>query len=123
MALLTKSEIVTALTRLGDLALNRGVTVDLVLLGGAAMLLRFDARPSTQDVDVVVLAPKQVSIVRTLVEQVAQEHSLPMDWLNDGAKGYLKGVSEGPVVFAAPGIIVKTPSIAQLLAMKALGMA
>src|SRR5438067_10714426 len=40
------------------------------------------------------------------------------DWLNDGAKGYLVGLSNGPVILSAPGIEVRSPSTAQLLAMK-----
>jgi hypothetical protein len=40
------------------------------------------------------------------------------EWLNDGAKGYLIGLTAGPVVFSAPGIEVRSPATAQLLAMK-----
>jgi hypothetical protein len=68
-------------------------------------------------VDAVILAP-EASIVRSLVKQVAQESDLPDDWLNDGAKGFLIGASRGSVLLAAPGIIVVSPTIAQLLAMK-----
>jgi hypothetical protein len=35
-----------------------------------------------------------------------------------GAKGYLVGASQGPVIFSAPGITVRRPALAQLLAMK-----
>lgn len=49
---------------------------------------------------------------------IADEQQLPEDWLNDGAKGYLVGLSQGEILFAAPGIVVKRPSVAQLLAMK-----
>jgi hypothetical protein len=38
--------------------------------------------------------------------------------LNDGAKGYLIGLSAGPVVFSAAVIEVRRPATAQLLAMK-----
>ena len=38
--------------------------------------------------------------------------------LNDGAKGFLVGISQGPVIFSAPGIVVRRPDVAQLLAMK-----
>ena len=34
------------------------------------------------------------------------------------AKGYLIGLSSGPVVLSAPGIEVRSPDTAQLLAMK-----
>jgi hypothetical protein len=49
---------------------------------------------------------------------VAAEHGWSDDWLNNGAKGYLIGLSSGPVVLSAPGIEVRSPSTAQLLAMK-----
>jgi predicted nucleotidyltransferase len=82
------------------------------------MVLLYDARPSTRDVDVLILSPPQAQIVRDLAQQVAELYDLPADWLNDGAKGYLVGVSRGEIVFSARGIVVKVPSIAQLLAMK-----
>lgn len=42
----------------------------------------------------------------------------PDDRLNDGAKGFLHGLSEGPEIFSAPGIRVHIPDPGQLLAMK-----
>ncbi len=82
------------------------------------MVLLYEARPATRDVDVLILWPPQAQIVRDLAAQVAEIYHWPQDWLNDGAKGYVVGLSEGQTVFSAPGIVVKTPSTAQLLAMK-----
>jgi hypothetical protein len=82
------------------------------------MVLSFGVRPSPRDVDVVILAPREARLVRQLAAQVADEFDWPSDWLNDGAKGYLRGISEGPVIFSAPGIEVQAPSMVQLLAMK-----
>lgn len=118
MAILTKQEITQALERLGELAQEQGHPIELLLMGGAAMVLMYDARPSTRDVDVLILAPKQASIARKLANQVAQEFNLPQDWLNDGAKGYLVGISQGTIIFSTPGITVTSPAITQLLAMK-----
>lgn len=118
MALLTKQEIIQALERLGELAQQQGHSIELLAMGGAAMVLMYNARPSTRDVDALILSPKKAQIVRKLAGQVAQEYDLPTDWLNDGAKGYLVGVSQGTIIFSAPGIVVKSPAIAQLLAMK-----
>lgn len=39
-------------------------------------------------------------------------------WLNDGAKGFLIGFLDGGVIYTAPGIVVRRPALAQLLAMK-----
>ncbi len=82
------------------------------------MVLGFDARQSTRDVDAIILEPEEVRRVRILARQVAEEHDWPEDWLNDGAKGYMIGLSKGLKLFSAPGIDVQSPSIFQLLAMK-----
>jgi hypothetical protein len=117
MAMLTRDEITHALKRLGELAHSQGYTVELLVVGGSAMVLLYNARPATRDVDVIILSP-QARVVRHLAQQVAETQSLPDDWLNDGAKGYVVGLSEGKTAFSAPGIVVKTPATAQLLAMK-----
>jgi len=114
----TKKEIAEGIERLGQLAIEAGIEIELVLIGGALMVLRFQARESTQDVDVAIIAPAEVYKVRELARKVAAEKSWPDSWLNDGAKAYLVGLSGGPVVLSAPGVEVRSPATAQLLAMK-----
>lgn len=118
MATFTRKEIAEGIERLGQLAVESGIQIELVLVGGALMVLRFRARESTRDVDVAILAPVEAHRVRELAGMVAAERGWPDDWLNDGAKGYLIGVSSGPIVLSAPGIEVRSPATAQLLAMK-----
>ena len=118
MAIITRQEIIAAFERLGQLAEARGTRVELALVGGAFMVLVFEARDSTRDVDAIILAPSEAGAVRELAQIVADERGWPDDWLNDGAKGFLVGLSHGSVVFSAPGIEVRSPAIAQLLAMK-----
>jgi len=118
MAMFTRQEIEEGLRRLGELAQSKGLKIELTLVGGAVMVLRFDARPSTRDVDAVILSPGEARIVRDLARQVAEENDWPEDWLNDGAKGYLVGITKGPLLFQAPGIEAHAPSLEQLLAMK-----
>jgi hypothetical protein len=118
MALFDTQEILSALQRLGQLAEGQGDRIELVLVGGAAMVLGFEARQSTHDVDVAILFPREARKVRLLAARVAQERDWPEDWLNDAAKGYLVGLSKGPVVYTAPGIEVRLPATVQLLAMK-----
>lgn len=118
MALLTRSDIENALRRLGELALQQDESIELLAVGGAAMVLGYDARMSTHDVDAVALQPELARLLRKLVQQIADELDWPSDWLNDGAKGFLMGLSDGGVIYAAPGIVVHSPALAQLLAMK-----
>lgn len=107
-----------ALARVGELAQTKGQEVNLLLLGGGLMMLRFETRMSTHDIDVVILPPSQPSEVRALAEQVATERGWASDWLNDGAKGFMVGITRGPIVYASPGICIYQPAIEQVLAMK-----
>jgi hypothetical protein len=118
MATITRQEIVEALERLGQLAVAQRTKIELALVGGALMVLVYEARESTRDVDAIILAPREARRVRELAQVVADERGWPDDWLNDGAKGFLIGLSTGPVVFSAPGIEVRSPATEQLLAMK-----
>lgn len=116
--LLDADEIRAGLTQLGAIATLHNETIHLVVLGGAAMVLGFQARLATRDIDVLMLPPPEAQHVRRWVQQVGHARGWADDWLNDAAKGFLVGVSEGPVLLTAPGIVVRRPSTAQLLAMK-----
>ena len=118
MGLLTKQEILSALERLGQLAQERGDEVKLLVLGGAVMVLIYETRLATRDVDAVILSPLEAHRIRELAKRVADEAGLPHDWLNDGAKGYVIGRSELTQIYSAPGITVSRPSLPHLLAMK-----
>jgi hypothetical protein len=56
---------------------------EIILVGGAAMILHFGAMRATRDVDVLVLRG-DVNDIRQAVKKVARRNDLPDDWLNDG---------------------------------------
>ena len=58
------------------------------------------------------------SRVAEAAAKVAMALELPSDWLNDAAKGYVHGLSLGPVLLDMPTLRVRTLSSVQLLAMK-----
>jgi hypothetical protein len=118
MATLGRTELIAALTRLGELADQAGKPVELLLMGGGLMVLLFQTRPATRDLDVVIISPTDAAQVRSLAKTVGEERGWPEDWLNDAVKGFLVGTSNGPVIFSATGIVVRRPAIEQLLAMK-----
>src|SRR5579862_150199 len=118
MATLNKNELISALTRMGELALADGKDIELMVVGGGVMVLEFDARLSTRDLDVIIMPPNEPQWIRSLANIVANERGWAEGWLNDAAKGFMVGVSLGPVIFNAPGISVIRPIIEQLLAMK-----
>jgi Nucleotidyltransferase of unknown function (DUF6036) len=90
---------------------------EIVVVGGAALVLLFGARESTKDVDAYFVKPAAAEI-RAAAEAVANRLELPRDWLNDGARGYLVGLTTGAVLYDSPALIVRAASTAQLLAMK-----
>jgi hypothetical protein len=117
MATLNKDNIQNALSRLGELATQTHQTIELVIAGGALMVLGYQARLATKDVDALILSPP-AAIVRKWVKQVALEQNLPEDWLNDAVKPFFVGITTGPVLFKTSGLTVVSPLPEQVLAMK-----
>jgi hypothetical protein len=100
------------------MAMSESQTIEPLVVGGAAMMLGYDARPMTRDVDAVFFEPPVASVIRRWSEQIASDAGLPEDWRNDAAKGFLVGHSRGRRIFCAPGIDVWLPLPEQLLSMK-----
>ena len=115
---LTRDQIEQALRRLGEIAASQAQTIEGLIVGGAAMVLGYNARASTRDVDGVFFEPPTAATIRRWIEEVAIESGLAADWFNDGAKGFLVGLSRGRKLLSAPGIDVWQPLTEQLLAMK-----
>jgi hypothetical protein len=90
---------------------------EFVVVGGAALVLLYGARQTTKDVDAYFVRPA-AAVVRNAASRVAGMLELPPDWLNDGAKAYLVQVTDGPVLYESEFLLVRAPSIVQLLAMK-----
>jgi len=61
MDFISKPEIIQALKRLGQLAESYDEQIELVTIGGALMLLAYDARPTTKDIDVLITMPDNTS--------------------------------------------------------------
>lgn len=114
---LTKGRIVAALEALNALLEAKCVVGELCIFGGATMVLAFDARPSTRDVD-AVFVPK--SEVASAADQVAEDLELPASWLNDGVKGFVSASGEltDDGMPQWPNLRILRPSTRYLLAMK-----
>jgi hypothetical protein len=112
-----RSEIIAALTALGEALASRGVTGEMYVVGGAAIALAFDRRRSTRDID-AVFEPKTV-IYETAAE-VAERLSLPAGWLNDAVKGFLVPDQEASPILEVPGLRCLVASPRMPLALKVL---
>jgi hypothetical protein len=111
---LSKKEIISAFKELSKQLGTPETPFELFIVGGAALVLLYDARETTKDVDIVQCD----SAVRDASLKVAVQLNLPADWLNDGAKGYVHGMTQGEVIFRTPTLIVRALAQPQLLAMK-----
>jgi hypothetical protein len=62
--------------------------VEILVVGGAAMILHFGARRATLDVDYLLLQGEAIAF-RSAVAAVASSRGLPHDWMNDAVKGFV----------------------------------
>ncbi len=116
---LTRVEIEAALNRISELATAEGVRLEMTLYGGALMLLAYDARDVTKDVDAII-HPSEVG--RRLVVKVAAERGLSEDWLNDNVRQFVsakEAKNELPLPnVSRAGLHITRPTAKYLLAMK-----
>jgi hypothetical protein len=112
-----RDTLIQALDSLSSQLQREGVTGELCLYGGAVMVLAFQARQSTRDVDAIF---QPASAVRHAARLVADELNLEEHWLNDGVKGFIsqrEQVTSGDLPqFPALRVVMATPEY--LLAMK-----
>jgi hypothetical protein len=114
---LDRQQIIDGLALLAELLVARGVEGELCVLGGTAMVLAFNARESTKDIDAVF---EPAAIVRQAATEVQHARDLPEGWLNDAAKGFLSprhDVIEGDLP-QFPGLRLTAPTAEYLFAMK-----
>lgn len=114
-----REEIERCLERLSDVLGRRNIVGEIVIFGGAAMVLAHRARVSTKDVD-AVFAPK--TEVYEGAAEVAREYGAPEGWLNDAVKGFLSSRAETLPLFDLPNLKVFVAAPEYLLAMKCISM-
>lgn len=106
---------------LADLARRldaRGVTLEIYVVGGTAMVLAYDRDRLTRDIDATWDTAIDVS---GEVSSIAMERGLPRDWLNDRVRPMLPLVVDEDRLEALnlPGLRVSVAPPRHMLAMKA----
>lgn len=102
---------------LGEELSRRGVTGEVVLAGGAVMLLVIGSRDVTKDIDAYfAIGTDQI---REAAATIAEREHLPPDWINDGVKGFFYSQPPTQLWYEYPGLRVYVASPEYVLAMKA----
>ena len=118
MKYITKPLLLKALARLGELAQEQGMTLEVCVYGGALMMLAYDSRTITKDVDAILHPSREGKI---WVARVGREMGLPEDWLNDHVKMFIAPSEQlRQLPWEGPGIMLTAPTAGYLLSMKAL---
>ena len=118
--MLSRQRILDLFSDLDDELCAAEVHGDVFVVGGAAMTVAYDARPSTRDVDGIWHPSAEV---REAAARVATRHDdIDADWLNDGVKGFLPGGDHGRrhVVYDGACLSVAAASPEYMLATKLL---
>ncbi|HYK84145.1 MAG TPA: hypothetical protein VEV19_02185 [Ktedonobacteraceae bacterium] len=84
---MNKEDIEKYLRLLGDELQQRQVTGEILIAGGAVMLLVVQNREVTKVID-AYFPPEQAEIIREAARVIADREGLAYDWLNDGVKGF-----------------------------------
>jgi len=122
---MNKLELDKGLSRLGQILRERRVTGEIAVFGGAAIVLGFDFRTATQDVDAMI-TQGHGQVVKAQ-QEVGAELGLPPNWLNEQGTSYLSKHYDFKLFKTYPsegqfGLRVLTATGRYLLAMRLLSL-
>jgi len=122
---ITKENLDTYLSALGKRfrKLNgTKVPAEIILVGGASILINYGFRDVTYDADAIIIAS---SVIREAISNIRDEFGLPHEWLNEGVKrteSFSKRLAEVSVYYRCFSnvLTVRTVAAQYLIAMKAM---
>ena len=105
------------LTEVGARLAARGLVGEIILAGGAVMVMALRARGGSRDIDAVFA--KEAEAIGEAAREVASAHGLPVVWLNDHVRVFV--APDAPTVdfFEVPGLRVRMVRLDYLFYMKA----
>ena len=116
----TKENINKYLSELSDELESKSIKGEILIVGGAAMILSFNSRPSTKDIDAIFKPKKEF---REAVLKVGEREDLSSDWINDAVKGFFfSDKFKQNLTLEFENLSVYVPEPSYLLAMKVISM-
>ena len=115
---MTAEEIKQYLSELNDELQPKDIKGEISLYGGAVMVLAFNTRVATKDIDAVFRPVKEI---RNAAHRVAERHNLKLDWLNHAVRIFVVK-HERELLFELSNLRVTVPEPDYLLAMKILAL-
>ena len=116
---ISRQQLHDAFRHLAGRLAEQGIVGDVYVFGGAAIVLAYNGREATRDVD-AVFEPREK--IHEAAVEVAERLGLPRWWLNDQATSYLSRLRDenAAMIVDYPNLRVTAISPEHLLAMKAL---
>jgi predicted nucleotidyltransferase len=114
---LTAEQMHEYLGDVGQRLLAKGVTGEIVLAGGAVMVLALHARGGSRDID--AMFTREPEAIREAAAAVADARGLPMVWLNDHVKEFIAPDAPTVGLLDIPGLSVRMVALDYLFYMKA----
>lgn len=114
--MMTRDQLIHALQLLGHRLAERCVQADIVIAGGAWMVLFLGSREVTKDIDAYLAPPTEP--IHQAVHAVADELGLPGDWLSGGIKEFFFGTPPQKLWANYQGLSVYAVSEDYMLALK-----
>ena len=114
---MNKEDIEKYLRMLGGELQKMQITGELLLVGGAVMLLEVGKREVTKEID-AYFDQKHAAAIREAATAIAQREGLSVNWLNDAVKGFFYTQPPNKRWAEYPGLRVYIPTLDYLLVMK-----
>jgi hypothetical protein len=112
-----KENIITLFEKINEYLKQESIQGEISVFGGAAMVLAFDARAITKNIDAIF---KPTDIIRQIALNLAETYNLPEDWLNDAVKGFIFSDHQKfcDIILEFSNLKITAPNPKYLLAMK-----
>ena len=120
----TKEDILENLEEIAKRLKSMNKTADVAIYGGSAIILLWEFRKSTRDIDIIIRNGEEE--IKNIAKDIAVEKNYPEGWLSDQVKTFSSINAEKKLFLEIPkdepSLRIFTPDPKYLLAMKCMAM-